>query len=52
LHRLHETKRDVVIYDYVDKSVPVLSRMAMKRRKGYQALGYRVEAVREDLFSI
>jgi superfamily II DNA or RNA helicase len=52
LHRLHESKRDVVIYDYVDKSVPVLARMAVKRRLGYQALGYRIEPTREDLFSI
>jgi superfamily II DNA or RNA helicase len=52
LHRLHESKRDVVFYDYVDKSVPVLARMAVKRRLGYQALGYRIEPTREDLFSI
>jgi hypothetical protein len=29
-----------------------LARMAVKRRQGYLALGYTVEAVREDLFSI
>lgn len=52
LHRLHEAKRDVMIYDYADKSVPVLARMAAKRRQGYQALGYRIEPMREDLFSI
>jgi len=52
LHRLHESKCDVVIYDYVDKSVPVLARMAAKRRQGYQALGYRIEPTREDLFSV
>jgi superfamily II DNA or RNA helicase len=52
LHRSHESKRDVVIYDYVDNSVPVLARMAAKRRQGYQALGYQIEPTREDLFSV
>ena len=42
LHRLHDAKREVVIYDYVDKNVPVLARMAAKRRSGYQAIGYRL----------
>jgi hypothetical protein len=35
----------VVIYDYVDDNVPVLARMAAKRRTAaYQALGYRMSA--------
>jgi superfamily II DNA or RNA helicase len=42
LNRLHPSKRDVVVYDHVDQSVPVLARMAAKRRRGYEALGYRV----------
>jgi superfamily II DNA or RNA helicase len=42
LHRLHDRKRDVVIYDYVDENVPVLARMAAKRRTGYGALGYTI----------
>ena len=52
LHRSHVSKREVVIYDYVDKSVPVLARMAAKRRQGYRALGYRIEPTCDDLFSI
>ncbi len=39
LHRLHDTKREVLIYDYVDKNVPVLARMAAKRKMAYQSLG-------------
>ena len=35
LHRLHEPKQEVLIYDYVDQSVPVLARMAAKRRRAY-----------------
>lgn len=41
LHRLHATKRDVVIYDYVDVNEPMLAKMAVKREVGYRALGYR-----------
>ena len=47
LHRLHHAKREVVIYDYVDDNVPVLARMAAKRRTAYQALGYRMSAAAE-----
>lgn len=42
LHRLHGPKREVVIYDYVDRDVPVLARMAAKRGAGYAALGYAI----------
>lgn len=42
LHREHEGKREVVVYDYVDGLVPVLARMAAKRQTGYRALGYTV----------
>ncbi|MHB8837790.1 MAG: TOTE conflict system archaeo-eukaryotic primase domain-containing protein [Gemmatimonadaceae bacterium] len=40
LHRDHDGKSEVVVYDYADMSVPVLARMAAKRRTGYRALGY------------
>jgi superfamily II DNA or RNA helicase len=40
LHRLHAAKREVVIYDYVDRNDPMLTKMAAKRRAGYAALGY------------
>lgn len=43
LHRLHDGKRDVLVIDYVDSTVPVLVRMAAKRRVGYRALGYVIE---------
>lgn len=39
LHRQHNGKRDVLVVDYVDNTVPVLARMAAKRRAGYRALG-------------
>jgi len=43
LHRQHNGKRDVLVVDYVDQTVPVLARMAAKRRAGYRALGYMIE---------
>ena len=43
LHRQHDGKRDVLVVDYVDNTVPVLARMAAKRRVGYRALGYVIE---------
>jgi superfamily II DNA or RNA helicase len=43
LHREHDGKRDVLVVDYVDQTVPVLARMAGKRRAGYRALGYVME---------
>jgi superfamily II DNA or RNA helicase len=42
LHRLYDGKKDVLVYDYVDISVPVLERMYHKRIKGYKAAGYQV----------
>jgi superfamily II DNA or RNA helicase len=42
LHRLHGEKREVIIYDYVDRRVPMLARMAAKRRAGYGSLGYEI----------
>jgi superfamily II DNA or RNA helicase len=44
LHRDHDGKREVIVYDYVDRAVPVLARMAAKREKGYKALGYVLES--------
>ena len=43
LHRQHDGKKDVLVVDYVDSTVPVLARMAAKRRVGYRALGYVIE---------
>lgn len=40
LHRLHDSKTEVRIYDYVDQGNPVLTRMFERRIKGYEAIGY------------
>ncbi len=42
LHRLHDSKREVIVYDYVDGAVPVLSAMYAKRVRGYEAVGYQI----------
>src|SRR5437667_2413386 len=40
LHRLHEGKRQVRVYDYADLNVLMFSRMFDKRCRGYESLGY------------
>jgi len=42
LHRTHHAKKEVMIYDYVDNAVPMLAKMADKRVKGYERLGYQI----------
>jgi superfamily II DNA or RNA helicase/very-short-patch-repair endonuclease len=42
LHRLHDRKREVRIYDYADLEVPLLARMFDRRCRGYQAVGYTI----------
>ncbi len=49
LHRLHDSKSEVRIYDYVDQNSPMLSRMFERRIKGYEALGYSFPSKRIDL---
>lgn len=48
LHRLHDNKNVVQIYDYADADVPMLKRMYDKRLKGYSAMGYRVQRHEEE----
>ncbi|HWZ89845.1 MAG TPA: DEAD/DEAH box helicase family protein [Polyangiaceae bacterium] len=40
LHRLHPGKREVRIFDYVDRNVLMLLRMFEKRLREYRAIGY------------
>jgi hypothetical protein len=42
LHRVHEGKREVRVYDYADLNVPMLARMFDRRCRGYDALGYTI----------
>jgi hypothetical protein len=43
LHRLHNGKVEVIVYDYVDGCVPVFSAMNSKRVCGYEAVGYLIQ---------
>ncbi len=42
LHRLHERKKEVRIYDYADLNAPMLARMFDRRCRGYEAIGYSI----------
>ena len=42
LHRIHDSKKKVVIHDYADVNVPVLARMYDRRLKGYRSIGYEI----------
>lgn len=48
LHRLHEGKSEVRIYDYADIHMPILERMYQKRLKGYAGMGYKVQTDTQD----
>jgi hypothetical protein len=42
LHRMHDRKKEVRIYDYADLNAPMLARMFDRRCKGYEAIGYSI----------
>jgi superfamily II DNA or RNA helicase len=42
LHRHHDAKRVVRVYDYVDSNVPMLARMYARRLRGYGLIGYTI----------
>ena len=48
LHRLHDRKKLVEVYDYVDSSIRMLARMFEKRLSGYKALGYTLHEIGES----
>ena len=42
LHRLHDGKNEVRVYDYADLSSPMLARMFDRRCRGYEDVGYTI----------
>jgi len=44
LHRLHDGKRVVGVYDYVDGNVLMLAPMYGRRLQGYSDMGYKILA--------
>lgn len=43
LHRKHETKRDALIFDYLDENHATTNAMFRRRLAGYREFGYIVE---------
>jgi superfamily II DNA or RNA helicase len=43
LHRIHDGKKFVRVYDYVDAHVPMFARMYEKRLKKHRAIGYELK---------
>ena len=42
LHRLHDSKKEVHVYDYADFAVPMLDRMFQRRSNAYESVGYKI----------
>ena len=42
LHRLHDFKKEVHVYDYADLAVPMLDRMFQRRSRAYESVGYKI----------
>ena len=42
LHRLHDLKKEVHVYDYTDFAVPMLDRMFQRRSTAYESVGYKI----------
>lgn len=42
LNRLHESKKEVHVYDYADLSVAMLEKMFQRRCKAYESVGYKI----------
>ena len=49
IQRQFEGKDKVIVFDYLDSSLPMLERMYKKRSKGYEALGYSVTEKADEL---
>jgi superfamily II DNA or RNA helicase len=48
LHRLYDSKEEVLIYDYVDVHIPVLERMYHKRIRTYANIGYKTRPLEQS----
>jgi superfamily II DNA or RNA helicase len=48
LHRFHDAKRVVRVYDYVDSNVLMLARMYARRLKEYNLIGYTIRDAKTE----
>ena len=51
LHRKYAGKTNVKIYDYVDRSIPMLVKMFQKRLRGYRSMGYETDKTSDHMNS-
>lgn len=51
IQRQFEGKDKVMVFDYLDISLPMLQRMYLKRAKGYTAMGYTITEKGEDIIT-
>ncbi|MEJ6120345.1 DEAD/DEAH box helicase [Vibrio sp. 2-Bac 85] len=49
IQRQFEGKEKVIVFDYLDSSLPMLERMYKKRTKGYEALGFAITEKADEL---
>ena len=49
IQRQFEGKDKVIVFDYLDSSLPMLQRMYKKREKGYAAMGYSITEKADEL---
>ena len=49
IQRQFDDKEKVVVFDYLDSSLPMLERMYKKREKGYIAMGYTITENTDEL---
>lgn len=49
IQRQFEGKDKVIVFDYLDSSLPMLQRMYQKRAKGYAAMGYTITEKADEL---
>jgi superfamily II DNA or RNA helicase len=45
LHRLHERKNEVLIFDYADLDITMLAKMHKRRLSGYRKIGYEIHDI-------
>ncbi len=49
LHRLHDHKSKIKVFDYIDHKEPILNAMFNKRMKGYNSMGYKILETESNL---
>ncbi len=42
LHRTNETKKEIIVYDYIDDNFLQTRNMFLKRKKTYEKMGYEI----------